>query len=80
MENKVWRCEMCEKVATSETQKRKEHWLELKGGTLAGIRVWLDKPRRATGGYMHYVGFRNRDYDFCNIACLVKALKAKESI
>lgn len=80
MENKVWHCEMCEKIATSEAQKRKEHWLELKGGILAGIEIWLDKPRKKNGGYMHHVGFRDRDYDFCSVACLIKALNSKESI
>ena len=84
MEQKISVCEICGKEATCEKQKRKENWIELNGGSLYGISIWLDKPRKhkehVADCYMLTVGWQNRVYDFCSIKCLVKALKGKESI
>jgi len=84
MKKEFVECEVCKKRAFSEKQQRKENWLLLHGGSVRGISVWLDKPRKrsknVSASYMLSVGFRDRDYDFCSIDCLVKALKGKESI
>lgn len=80
MELKYTRCEMCQAVAKDEKQLRREHWLQIHGGSLSGVSVWLDKPREKDGGFMLTVGFRDRQYDFCSIDCLAKALRGTESI
>jgi len=84
MEKKISVCEICKKVAKDDKQKRKENWLKINGGCTYGISVWLEKPRVHKRGvadsFMHTVGWQNREYDFCSIECLVKALKGKESI
>lgn len=84
MEKEITECEICKKVAKDEKQKRAENWLVMYGGILHGISTWLEKPRVKKKGvantYMHTVGWKDREYDFCSIDCLVKALKRKESI
>ena len=80
METKVSICEICKKEAKDEKQKRIENWIRLDGGSCQGIHIWLEKPRMKNGSFMHSVGWKDREYDFCSIQCLVKALKAKESI
>jgi hypothetical protein len=84
MNQQISVCEVCKKRAWSEKQKREENWLKMNGGILHGISVWLEKPRKHIKGtsdsYMLTVGFKEREYDFCSITCLVKALKGKESI
>ncbi len=80
MEIKTSNCEICKKKARDEKQKRAENWIRLNGGSCQGISVWLEKPRGKTKSFMHSVGWQVREYDFCSIECLVKALKAKESI
>jgi len=80
MELKYYQCEICEKRVFSKEELRKENWLEMGGGMLGGIMVWLDKPRCRGGGYIHRVGLTSREYHFCSIDCLIKALKAKKSI
>lgn len=80
MEKKISVCEICTKVAEDEKQKREENWIEVNGGSLHGISVWLKLPRGAIDSYMHRVGWESRVYDFCSIKCLVKALEQEESI
>jgi hypothetical protein len=80
MEIKISVCEICKKEAKDEKQKRAENWIRLNGGSSLGLSVWLGKPRHKNGGFMHTIGFKTGEYDFCSIECLVKALKGKESI
>jgi hypothetical protein len=80
MEQPYWKCDVCGAKAFTEGFKRANNWLVMRGGSLSGISVWLKKPRSKGKSYMLTVGFKERGYDFCSIACLVKALKAKESI
>lgn len=72
-------CEICGAQA-DEKQKRHENWIEFMGGSLNGISIWLEKPRMKDHGLMLCVGFQDRHYHFCSIACLTTALKSKESI
>ena len=84
MEQTICKCEMCKKVAKDEKQKRHENWIEVDGGLLKGIQVWLEKPRKhkkgITASFMIHIGWQERLYHFCSIDCLVKALKGSESI
>ena len=84
MKKEISICEVCKRIAQNEKQKRKENWLQLSGGCLHGISVWLKKPREHKEGvcdsYMLTVGWQDRRYDFCSIKCLVKALKGTVSI
>jgi hypothetical protein len=80
MEQMISICEICKNEARSIEQKRAENWIEINGGSLQGIGIWLEKPRYKSGGFIHSVGYKSRKYHFCSIDCLVKALKAKQSI
>jgi hypothetical protein len=84
MEKKIYECENCKKVATSEKELRKNNWLEITGDATHGIKVWLDKPRKHKEGvsdsYMITIGWQSREYHFCSIKCLVKLLEGKESL
>jgi hypothetical protein len=84
MKKEISICEICKSRAENDEQKRKENWLEIKGGTLHGVSVWLEKPRFHKKGvcdsFMLTVGWQSRDYHFCSIKCLVKALRGKHSI
>ena len=84
MEKKISVCEICGKKADDERYKRKENWLRMQGGGLHGISVWLEKPRSRKKGvcdaFMLHVGYQDREYDFCSIECLCKALRGNESI
>jgi hypothetical protein len=84
MEKTIYICENCKKVAESEKELRKENWLEIRGDITHGIKVWLDKPRKHKDGvpdsFMLTVGYKERDYHFCSIKCLVKLLEGKESV
>lgn len=84
MEKKIYVCENCKKVAESEKELRKNNWLQINGGSTHGISVWLDKPRKHKKGiadsFMLTIGWRDREYHFCSIKCLVKLLKGNESI
>jgi hypothetical protein len=80
MKIESFKCELCSAKAANEKQLRKENWLRIRGGSLAGVSVWLDTPRNAGGSMMLTVGWQDKEYDFCSIDCLVKALKGTESI
>ena len=80
MELKILVCEICNKEARTMEQKRKENWIKIDGGTHQGICVWLESPRKKGQNLMHHVGRQNREYDFCSIDCLIKALNAAELI
>lgn len=71
-------CEICKKEARSVEVKCRDNWVELDG--VSKIRIWLESPRVKNEGFMHTVGWQGRDYHFCSIECLIKALKQKESI
>ena len=83
MEKQIFVCEKCGKIAQDQKQLRKENWLMISGGILKGIEIWLDKPRKHKEGvsdsFMIHIGWKERDYHFCSIKCLVKLLKANES-
>lgn len=80
----TFECEVCKKTAIDEEQKRKENWIEVRGGATYGIYVWLEEPRQrkknVADTFMLHVGFRDRQYHFCSTECLVQALESKESI
>jgi hypothetical protein len=84
MEKKIFICEYCGNTAESEKQLRKENWLQIHGGIMRGISIWLDKPRETKKGvsssFMLTIGYQDREYHFCSIKCLVKLLKGKKSI
>jgi len=80
MKREYYKCEMCRKEARGEKQLRKENWLRIKGGLGSGVHVWLSKPREKNAGYMIHIGYAKKDYDFCSIDCLVKALEGKKSM
>lgn len=80
MKKEYRECEICGKRGYNEKQLRRENWLEIHGDCCQGISVWLEKPRSKNGSFMITVGYEHRDYDFCSIACLAKALKGKKSI
>ena len=64
MKQTITICEICGKKAENEEQLRKENWIRIKGGMFKGIEIWLNKPRKKDGSYMHHVGWRDREYDF----------------
>lgn len=79
MELKYYKCEMCCKTAVGEKKLRRNEWLEIEaGGT--GIRTWLEKPRKGNNTFIHQVGMQNREYHFCSIECLCRALRATDSM